>query len=208
MEILLIDDHKLFRTGLRLMLAELAPDVVIHEAGSVEAALALGLDEHAIQLILLDLNLPGLSGLDAVRLVRRRLASSPLVLLSGVDDPAVLQAAGELGARGFIAKSSSAQDMLADIRHVLAGGACWVRPPHDQALQIRGEALHPSGMHLTGRQIDVLTALCRGASNKEIARRLGMSDNTVSTHMAAIFRELGVRSRSEAIITARNKGLL
>jgi DNA-binding NarL/FixJ family response regulator len=209
MNILIVDDHALFREGLKSLLVRLDDHVGIHEAGSIEAGLALGQQHHDFDLILLDLNLPGLNGLDGLKLFRQRCPASPLVILSGVDDEAIVTTALKQGAQGFIAKAASADAILADLRRVLAGEPC--RPglhPADCGAQGATETLANSAIHMTPRQIDVLIRLCRGASNKEIARDLSMSDNTVRTHLAVIFKELGARSRTEVAFLARQKGLL
>lgn len=207
MDILIVDDHALFREGLKSLLARLDDQVTSHEAGSIEAGLALGQQHHDFDLVLLDLNLPGLNGLDGLKLFRQRFPASPLVILSGVDDEATVTAALNHGAQGFIAKSTNAGTLLADLRRVLAGEPC--RPSLHPVDGLRGstEALADSAIHMTPRQIDVLTHLCRGHSNKVIARDLGMSDNTVRTHLAVIFKELGARSRTEVAFLARKKGL-
>ncbi len=208
MEILIVDDHVLFREGLKSLLACFADGVIIHEAGSVEAGLALNLQHKELSLILLDLNLPGLNGLDGLKAFRQRFPGSPLVVLSGVDDEAIVAVALRQGAQGFISKSVSAESMLNDLRRVLAGESCFPgQGPHDGSVAAT-QTLAKSALHFTPRQIDVLARLCEGHSNKEIGRDLGMSDNTVSTHLAAIFRALGARSRTEAAFLARKKGLL
>jgi DNA-binding NarL/FixJ family response regulator len=206
MDILIVDDHALFREGLKSLLARLDDQVTSHEAGSIEAGLALSQQHHDFDLVLLDLNLPGLNGLDGLKLFRQRFPASPLVILSGVDDEATVKAALSQGAQGFIAKSTSADTLLADLRRVLAGEPCRprLRPVADFGST---ETLAASALHMTPRQIDVLTHLCRGRSNKAIARDLGMSDNTVRTHLAVIFKELGARSRTEVAFLARQKGL-
>lgn len=209
MNILIVDDHALFREGLKSLLVRLDGHVSIHEAGSIEAGLALAQQLNDFDLIVLDLNLPGLNGLDGLKLFRQRFPASPLVILSGVDDETTVQAALTQGAQGFIAKASSADAMLAGLRRVIAGEPC--RPglhPDDNGTPGSTETLADSAIHMTPRQIDVLIRLCRGASNKEIARELGMSDNTVRTHLAVIFKELGARSRTEVAFLARQKGLL
>lgn len=208
MDILIVDDHALFRDGLKSLLVRLDDQVTSHEAGSIEAGLALGQQHHDFDLILLDLNLPGLNGLDGLKLFRQRFPASPLVILSGVDDEATVTTALQHGAQGFIAKSTSADTMLADLRRVLAGEPCRPGQPPVPGIRSGSETLAQSAVHMTPRQIDVLHHLCQGHSNKAIARDLGMSDNTVRTHLAVIFKELGARSRTEVVFLARQKGLL
>jgi DNA-binding NarL/FixJ family response regulator len=181
--------------------------VNVFEAGSVEAGLAMGLQQDEYSLVLLDLNLPGMNGLDGLKTYRQRFPTSPLVVLSGVDDKATVESALRHGAQGFISKSVSAEAMLRDLRRVLEGEGCW--PGWEPSLAAAAsEQLVKSSVHLTLRQIEVLVRLCEGQSNKEIGRDLGMSDNTVSTHIVAIFRTLGAHSRTEVAHIARKKGLI
>jgi two-component system nitrate/nitrite response regulator NarL len=205
---MLVDDHVLFREGLKSLLGRLADQVTIHEAGSVAAGFALGDQYDEFSLILLDLNLPGMNGLDGLKTYRQRFPTSPLVILSGVDDEATVKAALQQGAQGFISKSVSADAMLRDLRRVLDGESCWPGWETKEPTSAGTESLAKSSVHLTPRQIEVLVGLCKGQANKEIGRELGMSDNTVSTHIVAIFRALGARSRTEVAFLARKKGLI
>jgi DNA-binding NarL/FixJ family response regulator len=182
--------------------------VNVFEAGSVEAGLAMGLQQDEYSLVLLDLNLPGMNGLDGLKTYRQRFPTSPLVVLSGVDDKATVESALRHGAQGFISKSVSAEAMLRDLRSVLDGEGCWPGWEPSQPAAAASEHLVKSSVHLTLRQIEVLVRLCEGQSNKEIGRDLGMSDNTVSTHIVAIFRTLGAHSRTEVAHIARKKGLI
>ncbi len=194
-KILIVDDHALFRAGLRLLLGRLADDVRVFEAESVESGLALGERHGDLDLILLDVNFPGSHGLDGLAGFRRRFPASAVVLLSGTDAADAAAEGRARGAQGFIAKSVSAERMLEALRRVLDG-----------ELWFPGEALARPAIYLTPRQVDVLSCLGQGRSNKEIARNLGMSENTVRTHIAGIFRALGVNSRTEAAIAARKSG--
>lgn len=209
MNILLVDDHALFREGLKTLISRLPAKACVHEAGSVEAGLALHQKIPVFSLILLDLNLPGANGLDGIRLLQQQYPSSPVVIVSGVDDDATVAAVLNRGAQGFIPKSSTAEILLKDMRTVLAGGSCWPSRHLDSNSQGNAiETLVDSTIHLTPRQIDVLLRMSEGHTNKEIARDLGMSDNTVRTHLAVVFKTLGARSRTEATFLARNKGLI
>jgi len=208
MQILLVDDHALFREGLKLLLARLADQVSIHEAGSVESALALVLPPDELSLVLLDLNLPGMNGLDGLKNFRQRYPATPLVILSGVSDAATVKAALQLGAQGFISKGAKAESMLRDLQRVLEGQSCWPGWEASANAAVVSDSLEKSTVHLTLRQIDVLIRMCAGQPNKRIGNELGMSEHTVSTHVVAIFKALGARSRTEAAFIARNKGLI
>jgi two-component system, NarL family, nitrate/nitrite response regulator NarL len=182
--------------------------VTIHEAGSVEAGLAVGIQQDEFSLVLLDLNLPGMNGLDGLKTFRQRFPTSPLIVLSGVDDVMTVKAALSHGAQGFISKSVNAESMLRDMNRVLMGERCWPGGESSEASPVTSESLAKSSVHLTLRQIDVLVRLCEGQANKEISRELGMSENTVSSHVVAIFRALGAHSRTEVAFLARKKGLI
>lgn len=197
MKIIIVDDHSLFRAGLKLLLNQLAVEVVVFEAESVEAGLELKTQHPDIDLILLDLNLPGTHGLDGLAEFRQCFPASAVVLLTGLDNREFLTEGRAKGAQGFISKSVSAEEMIAALRRVL-DGELWFPGSRNEEQNIR----------LTPRQIEVLAGLCQGQSNKEIGRKLGLSENTVRTHIAVIFRELGSKSRTEAALTARRHGLV
>jgi len=195
MKILVVDDHALFREGVKLMLSRLDPAAVLVEAGSVEAALAEAAAHEAFDLILLDLKLPGMRGEEGVRLLRQRFPASPLAVLSSVESADAIKACLDNGAQAFIPKTATSDAMIGALRRVLDGQTCRLDP----AGLGGGEAGPPprSPWKLTVRQIDVVNLVSQGKSNKEIARRLGISENTVRAHLAAIFQEMGVNSRTE-----------
>lgn len=201
MNILLVDDHALFREGFRLMLARLLPtppDIV--EAGSAEAGLAAvaGCD---FDLIFLDLGLPGLDGLDGLRAFRQACPATCLVVLSAIDGAEMVRQALLYGAQGYIPKTIGADVMRDALAQILDGR---IYAPANAAPTDGSERLDDI---LTARQVEVLVELCAGRANREIADQLGMSENTVRAHVSAVFRALGVRSRTEAVLLAKRKGL-
>ena len=212
MKILLVDDHAMFREVLRHILHRLSAEVEIHEAGSIEQGLALQVPPSALDLVLLDLLLPGVQGLDGLTALKRCYPSSPVVLLSGLTDPNLIREAMRGGAQGFISKSIHADAMLEALRRVLEGELWFSQQDmQDGERGLESEPTTGSGartVSLTPRQRDVLLQLSEGHSNKEIGRRLMMSENTVRSHVASVFRSLGARSRTEAVILARRKALL
>lgn len=204
--LLLVDDHTLFRTGLRLIVQDHPSVGTIAEAGSIAQACALQLPEA--DLILLDIQLPAMSGLDGLHLLRRACPQARIVLVSASVAPDAVHEARARGADGFLPKSASADDILQAITLALAGQPCFPGSSHHYAaLQPSGDAGAPTPV-LTARQLTVLNLLCLGKPNKVIARDLGLSENTVRVHVAAIFVQLGVNSRSTALLMAQRLGLL
>lgn len=200
--LLLVDDHNLFRTGLRLIVQDHPSVGFIAEAGSVAEACALQMSDA--DLVLLDIQLPGMSGLDGLRLIRQACPQARIVLVSASVAPDAVHEARSRGADGFLPKSASGEDILDAITCALAGLPCF--PAHSGQAQPAPRGAGASA--LTARQLDVLALLCVGKPNKVIARDLGLSENTVRVHVAAIFGQLGVNSRSAALLAAQRLGLV
>jgi DNA-binding NarL/FixJ family response regulator len=197
--ILLIDDHALFREGLSLILERLDSPLVTLQARTIRDALAYVSHPDEVHLLLMDFYISDADGLQGLIKLRQAFPSSAIVLVSASHDLGLIREAILLGARGFIHKSAAVEAMLVELSKALAGRDCFIYP----------EDLHPtrSARHLTPRQREVLAQLCLGKSNKDIGRALLLSENTVRIHLADIFRILGVASRTEAIVLAKS-GLL
>jgi len=197
--ILLIDDHALFREGLSLILERLDSPLVTLQARTIRDALAYVSHPDEVHLLLMDFYISDADGLQGLVKLRQAFPSSAIVLVSASHDLGLIREAILLGARGFIHKSAAVEVMLAGLSNALAGRDCFIYP----------EDLHPPrpARHLTPRQREVLAQLCLGKSNKDIGRALLLSENTVRIHLADIFRILGVTSRTEAIVLAKS-GLL
>lgn len=199
MRILIVDDHALVRAGIVLLLSRLGPECEAVEVAGVEEALALGSAvSPPFDLVLLDLNLQGMKGLDGLRDIRQAFPAAAVVILSGVDSQEAMREARAKGALGYIVKAVSADAMLDALRQVLEGQPCF--PSIDAASGAQAK--------LTPRQREILRLLCEGRANKEIALELGMSDNTVRSHLTFIFRELGAHTRTEVAFAARRLGLI
>ena len=205
MKLLVVDDHLLFREGLRHILLRLDQTVDIHECGTVQDAIEIAKQITEFDLVLLDMQLPGLQGLEGLHALKGAFPTSPITLISGVADQRAIAEGIRSGAQGFVSKSGSAEDMLNGLRKVINGEHHI--PPEISNSQGDGIRLDQT-YHLTPRQIEVLAQLCEGHSNKEIGRTLCMSENTVRCHVASVFRALGAKSRTEAAILAKRKGLL
>ncbi|MGJ7501303.1 response regulator transcription factor [Variovorax sp. ZT5P49] len=194
LHLLLIDDHALFRSGLRLVLLQGMADVEVSEAASLEQAVRTTDEPPA--LVLLDIQLQGVNGLEGLGLLRQRWPQVPVVMLSSIATPDTIAQALARGAAAFVSKGDTPDKIIAVIRHTLA-------PPLTSSPPIK-----PSVPRLTPRQCEVLDLLCEGLPNKLIARRLQVSEFTVRGHVQAVLGLLGVNSRSQATFAARQNGLI
>jgi DNA-binding NarL/FixJ family response regulator len=199
--ILMVDDHPLFRSGIAGVIADLAATVETTEASSCEKALGLLAAGREFALILLDLNLPGMDGMTGLARLRDAAPATPVVVLSATEDSRKIKQAIAAGAKGYVPKSAGRDILLNALRLVLSGG---VYLP----INIMESPAPASIEQLTPRQREVLQWLVRGKSNKEIADLLGMAENTVRVHVAAILRYLDVKNRTEAGYAATRRGLL
>ncbi|MET3462528.1 response regulator transcription factor [Variovorax atrisoli] len=227
MKILIADDHRLVIEAVKAKLSELEPGIEFVLAMSVDELLAGATDD--LDLALIDLNMPGADGQAHIDEIRQRHPAVPVIVLSGYEDPAIMRSALERGVLGFIPKAYSPDVMLSAVRLVLAGGvyvppmmltavppgivAGMAQQPGTESL-VRGGAAGGGGSGsgqtlehlrsvLTERQVEVLQLLSQGKPNKLIGRSLGISEGTVKIHLAAIFRALNVRNRTEAVVAAQ-----
>jgi len=210
MQVLLADDHALFREGFSLLLRQLDPDVQVIETGCFEAALACTISRPDIDIALLDLNMPGMNGAEGIARFREQDGDLPVVVISASEDVADIKHLLDAGAAGYIPKSSPSQVMLAALRLVLSGGV-YVPVNVLQDLDLLDEPAHKSkraGSQMTDRQLQVLRLIVQGKPNKLIARELQLSEGTVKIHLASIYRALDASNRTEAAMAARDLGLL
>jgi DNA-binding NarL/FixJ family response regulator len=200
--LLIADDHPLFRGALREAVSGLFEKPDIAEAGSFEDVTRQLERGAEIDLILLDLSMPGVRGFSGLMYLRAQYPSVPIIVVSANDDPAVIRRCMDFGASGFIPKTLGVEAMRAAIARVLEGGL-WTPPdielgPSDEptAGMIARLAL------LTPQQVRVLMMLSEGLLNKQIAYELGVSEATIKAHVSAILQKLGVESRTQAVIAA------
>lgn len=213
MTVLVVDDHPLFREGLAQMLRDLDPATQVIGEDDAARAIELAKTRADLDLVLLDLTLPGLNGIEAIRRFLEEAPGIPVIIVSAHEEPARVRSALSLGAVGYIPKSTPAAVMADALRLVLRGG---VYVPPVMLQEVRGNegagtahaAVAPAGHPLTDRQLDVLVLLATGKSNKVIARELGLSEKTIKAHVTAVFRALGVVNRTQAAMEARRRGLL
>lgn len=213
MKILIADDHELFRDGLRHVLTQLDGTVSIVEASDYPQAIALTQSEPDINIVLLDLGMPGMPWSEGLQSLRQTLpADVPVIVLSASDDRRHVLQAVNLGAAGFIPKTSSSRVMLSALKLVLSGGVYLPPALLDQGvegtpIQMGTPAPDNAAAFLTPRQREVLTLLGQGKSNKEIARVLQLAEGTVKLHVTAILKALNVNNRTRAVVAATQLGL-
>lgn len=206
MKILIADDHALFREGLSLSLARLGKhEPVILQAHDGGDALQLASQHSDLDLILLDLDMPGKTGLEVILLLQQTHAETPIVMISAHEDHQHITKSLDLGAKGFICKTTPTEVTLSALQLVLSGGI-YLPPqlmPHKSA-----QACSDKEDILTPRQMEILRLLQKGIQNKNIAFELGLSISTVKVHVRRIFTALGAKNRSEAVNYAMTMGIL
>lgn len=224
MKILLIDDHSLFRAGMRLLLASIDRSAQIVEAGSLADALRQVSAHPDLDLCLLDLGLKDEDGFDGIGRIKQVLPDITVVVVSATDEVTIVHRCIDAGAMSYIPKSAEPDTLREALREALDGNVYLPpnvlaaaqmdattandAPPADGAPpQPTSAPAQPPAPHLTPRQIDVLRGLCRGLPNKLICSELNLSENTVKEHITTIFRALHVRNRTQAVIKAGQLGL-
>jgi DNA-binding NarL/FixJ family response regulator len=210
MNILVVDDHPLYRSGVVYTLQNTGLDVRVVECAALDTAFQRLAEGLHVDLMILDLQMPGYSGLDSVRAVRSRWPEVPVLVLSGNEDPAVVRECIELGAFGFVPKSAPSEQFTAALTLVLSGGV--YLPPASLSVGVpatpaQQDAWSRLGARLTERQRQVLLGIVQGKPNKVIARDLGLSDTTVKSHVAHILDALVVSNRTEAVYALARAGL-
>ncbi len=201
--IVIADDHPLFRDALRLAVQDALSDVILDDAGSLKEALDILTSSDDVDLVLLDLKMPGVQGFSGLMLMRAQFPLVPVVVVSGSEESSVISRAISLGALGFIPKSAPVEDMQAAISAVLNGDV-WLPENVDLSSKDNDEIddLAQRISNLTPQQTRVLMMLREGLLNKQIAYELSVSEATVKAHVSAILQKLNVDSRTQAVIAA------
>jgi DNA-binding NarL/FixJ family response regulator len=203
-KILIVDDHPMFREALRGAVQFALANAEVFEAGSIDAACEAIRSESEIEMVLLDLSMPGTSSFDGFILLRSSFPRIPIMIVSGLDDPRIVQEAIRLGAAGFVPKSVDKSTLAEAISEVLSGS---VFVPADLAQRVSGPCATVGTSDIANRlaeltpaQIRVLQLIRHGLLNKQIAHDLGVSETTVKAHVSEILRKLNVVSRTQAVI--------
>ncbi len=206
--IVIIDDHPIFRAGMLKVLEAAAQITVVAQGNSGADALRLTA-QHKPDVLVLDINLPDISGLEVTRRLHASSVPTAILILSVHDDPETVLGLLDAGAAGYVAKDDAAETLASAVRTV-AGGERWVSP------RFAGKVIHPATGEkapeqlspLTTRELEVLNLLARGLDNEAIAEQLKLTRRTVQNHVSAIYSKLGVASRAEAILYALNHKLV
>ncbi|MEZ5787710.1 MAG: response regulator transcription factor [Xanthobacteraceae bacterium] len=201
--LLIADDHPLFRGALREAVSGMFADVDIMEAGTFEEMSSLLERGADVDLVLLDLAMPGVRGLSGLLYLRAQYPSLPVTIVSATDNPVIIRRCMEIGASGFIPKTLGVDIIRTAIATVLSG-ELWTPPDVDLSAAVDAEtaAMLTRFATLTPQQVRVLMMLSEGLLNKQIAYELSVSEATVKAHVSAILQKLGVESRTQAVIAA------
>lgn len=214
MKYLIVDDHALVAGALTLLLEDRDPEADVHTAATADAALELVDREGDADLLILDLSLPGVTGTELMEEIVRRQPMLKILVVSGLADQESIMRVLQLGAAGFVPKSLDTELLSSAIDFVLKGGVYIPSKLLTESQKdgfftrtaARLKAPESAPPHLTDRQLDVLAQLAKGAPIKRICRELDLSEGTVKTHVAAIYRSFGASNRTEALIAARRAG--
>ena len=213
LKLLVVEDHALVREGLVRLLGQVDEEATVTGKADFESALALLDAEEDFDLILLDLALPGIDGFAGLDILRKRFPSIPVAVVSAFDDVPTVTRVMNLGASGFIPKAFSGEALLSAVREVLDGSI--FRPGVSSGARLDSFTPVPSSnicvqpveIGLTDRQSQVLALMVRGLSNRDIAEQLELSEGTVKIHATAVFKTLGVSSRTQALVAVARYGI-
>jgi DNA-binding NarL/FixJ family response regulator len=208
MHLVVADDHRLVLDALQAYLTKIKPDIEITVAADFDQALQCAEQTTGLDLVILDMNMPGMNGLRGLGIMRQRFPGLPVVLLSGQASGAQVRDALREGASGFIPKDLSGEAMLMALELVLSGETYVPAVALADSSTQRSEFPCDNPLSsLTHRELEVLSLLIEGRSNKSIAHRLGLKHATVAFHLKSVFRKLNVASRTEAVSAGIKLGL-
>ncbi len=207
MRVVIADDHRIVREGIMWMLSDETDIELVGEAEDGQELLEL-LDRSPVDIVVLDVRMPGMGGLEALEAMRARHPDVRVIMLSMHDEPTYVRRAVELGASGYLLKRSGRDEVMRALRSV-----------HDGKVYVQGEVTAPlltaltganpdAPPHLSPRELETLKLMADGLENKQIARQLGISEATVKTYVRGVFERLAAHSRAEAVATAIRRGLI
>jgi DNA-binding NarL/FixJ family response regulator len=199
--VLVVDDHPLMRVGIVAIINAAPSMTVIGQAGSGEEAMRL-YDQHLPDLTLMDLRLPGISGVETIRAIRGKHRNARFVVLTTYEGDEDIYQALEAGAQGYLVKGMPYETLLSALKKVHSGGR-YVPAPVAQALLSR-----TPDSELSHREREVLNLIARGNSNREIAAELGITEATVKSHVSVILMRMNVQDRTQAVVAALQRGLI
>jgi DNA-binding NarL/FixJ family response regulator len=199
--ILIADDHPMFATALTMAAHSIDPTILVDAAATLADAEAIA-RAHSHDLILLDLMLPDVQGFAGLAMLRAMRPATPIAIVTSRDEPAIVHQAVKLGARGFLSKATPIEGMVGAIRVLLAGGL-WL-PDGAMADPVDSDPRAARIGELSVAQLKVLRAIASGRQNKQIAYDLGIAEPTVKSHLAAIFRKVGVSNRTQAVLLLKS----
>lgn len=206
MKILIVDDHVLFREGLCFVINELDDHVTILEASDYNEAMQHVEANSDLDLVLLDLGIPGKDGFSALDTLSKKYPALTVVIISGSRQRSDIQRAMDSGAMGYIPKDTTSKVVLSALRLVISGGI-YVPPDMSKEGEVEQELLSRQKTTLTPRQLEVLVLIAKGLSNKEIALEIKVTEATVKMHLTSIFKSLDVNNRTQAALVAEKLGL-
>jgi len=211
---LIVDDHALFREGLRALFATIGDIELVGEATTGQEAVDQ-VEELQPDVVLMDIDMPGMSGVEATRGILRKTPSAGIVMVTMLEDDSSVFSAMRAGARGYVLKGAQPKELLGTIRAVAKGQALFgsaiatrmMRFFSEQNARFKASLPEETFPELTPRELEVLELIAQGDKNREIAEKLVISDKTVRNHITNIFSKLQVADRAQAIIKARDAGL-
>ena len=212
MKILIADDHPLIREGITNILFNIYPDLSLLETSSYIETIAIIKNHHDINMVILDLYMPDFCANNSVIEIRSLIPCIPLIVISSSENTADIKLAIDSGANGYITKSTANNELSTALSTVMQGklyisNKIAVQNNNDHTREPASKNKNASDK-LTNRQQEVLEYMSHGETNKEIARRLDISEKTVKTHISLIFQTLNVTNRTQAVITAKNHGII
>lgn len=211
-KILIVDDHYVVREGLKLILETGEEFQVVGEAGNGQQALSL-IDELQPDVILMDLNMPVMSGLETMEQLKSRNSTVPVIILTTYNEDELMIKGLALGAKGYLLKDTSRENLFRNIESAVRGETLLTADIMERVLSVRDKQQAPAPSRdaaslLSEREVFILQSVSRGDTSKAIALEMGVSERTVKAHLTNIYNKLGVDSRPQAVATALERGLL